>query len=259
MRDRRSTGLLVVTYTESRRALGTKLEVPTTGLVVGGDGSDFEVERAEESGSRLVIRRAHGAAEKDHEWEADATGRVVINGERLAHRTLISGDEIRVVDSFFRFLCGTELEQAFHETIYRMTMRDMPTGLANERYLRHALDREASQALRDGKQLAVVALQLESALPMADASHDIVRALANEINRDAPGDWLVARGGEFEVVVVAPGLSSPDLESRARDWLRTCSQPNLSHLLGVADLGDIARDASALLANARANITRLPG
>jgi GGDEF domain-containing protein len=135
-----------------------------------------------------------------------------------------------------------------------MTIRDMPTGLANLRYLREALDREVSRALRYGKQLAVLTLQFETAADATHAaSHDILRDVAKRLRDQAPRDWFAARAGELEVVVVAPEASSEILEHRAREWLATTAR------LGVAELGGALQDASGLLATARANANQSSG
>jgi GGDEF domain-containing protein len=261
MRDGRPDGALIVTHTPSRADLGKRLDIPTRGLVLGGSGSDFEVEGAQRSGSRLEVRWLGPATDGGREWRADAVGRVTIDRELLTRRMLDSGDDIRVVDTFFRFLCGSgsELSNRYHETIYELTIRDLPTGLANGRYLRDVLDREVSRALQYGKRLAVITLQFEPATRAAPAGgHDLLREVADEIRSGAPRDWIAGRGGELEVLIVAPEATRKELEHHACGWLRACSDV-ISARLGFAELSGAVQDTLALMASARANAVQLSG
>jgi len=250
----------VVTHTPSRVDVGRKVDIPSQGIVLGGRGCGFEVNGAQQTGSRLEIQWVGRDAEAGSEWRADAVGRVTINTQIAAHRLLNSGDEIRVVDTFFRFLCGTEVQSQYHETIYHLTIRDMPTGLANARYLGEALGKDVSRALRYGKPLAVAVLSCEAGVDGTNTtSHDIVREVADKIREGAPRDWFAARDGELEVVILALGASTEQLRQSARLWLDSCGDKHFSWRLGVAELGGALQDAATLLASARVNAIQSSG
>ena len=250
---------LIVTHTPSRVVPGKKLDIPFHGLVLGGPGTDFEVDGARATGSRVEIRWVGPAAGAGPEWQADGVGRVAVNWNMTTRRMLNSGDELRVVDTFFRFLCGRDLQDRYYETIYHMTILDMPTGLANVRYLNEMLEREMQRRARSPARarLAVVSLQLgpptESTL---HTSHDVVRALAESVRNGMPHNWLAARAGELEVVVVAPETSREALDHRAQEWLQAREPGAPAMKIGVAEFGGVVQDALTLLAAARAEAGR---
>lgn len=229
-----------------RAHLGKLLEVHAH-FALGGADSDFVVEGAAASGSRLEIvslgeKGAHGEAE----WRAHAQGSVTINRKAVTQHTLVAGDELRVVGMFFRFLCGTDVQRQYHEGIYQLTIRDFPTGLHNRRYLQEALERELFRAARNESRLAVAVLDWEPNPEMA--SHDLLGAFARRIREGAPREFWAARNAEHEIVVVAPGTSAAELERTVREWLRGCPEPNR---LGIAEADGASRDSLAVIAAAR--------
>jgi GGDEF domain-containing protein len=254
VRDGKPDAVVVVTHTPSRVDRGRKFAIPAHGIVLGGAGCDVEVDGARESGSRLELRWL-GQQPENGEWHAHALGRVRVNGEVTDQRRLTTGDEIRVVDTYFRFLCGPELERQYHETIYHLTIFDMPTGLANVRYLKEALDRDVSRARNDKRPIALAVFMYEAEPSPTTTSHDIVRELAHEIRAQAPPAWFAARNGDFEVVIVALGTTSAELARHARLWLASRGAGHVGWRFGVAELDAAIPDATALLAAARARVS----
>lgn len=260
MRDGDRAAVLVPTHAPTRRDFGKKLPVPANGIALGGIGSDVVVDQAQDSGSRLEIRSVESSTDGYFKWTAHGVGRVTINGEKCANRGLRSGATIRVVDTFFRFLCGPDLEEQYHETIYRLMICDFPTGLANARYLREALTRELSRASISGKSLAVASLQFESPINIATASsHDILEPVARVIRGQAASqDWIAARGDDLEIIIVAPRTSAASLKHQLQTWLQTTATSSLvnvglaqsdSALLEQTDIIRIARESATIWHN----------
>ncbi len=236
-------------HTPSRAQLGKLLEVPSHGFVFGAEGSDFVVEGASDSGSRLEICCFGAGADGEAAWQAEAEGAVTIDRETVTRRMLVSGDEFRMVDSFFRFLCGPNVQSQYHETIYRMTIVDVSTGIHNKRYLQEAIERELMRASRRGTRLAVAVLTWESSREVA--SHDQLREVADRISKRLPSGWLLARNADLEVALVAPDTSAEELELCVRGWLRGCAESAAANRLGVAESDGDSLDSIALVAMAR--------
>lgn len=254
MSDERPAAALIVTYASSRVDLGKRIEISPDGFVVGGPGSAFEVEGAQGSTSRLSIRWGDQSASGHPQWRIEATGDVWINGEAAALGTLRSKDEIRVVDTFFRFLSGRAIYDDYVETIYHMTIRDMPTGLANLRFLQEALERELSRARRDDRRLALIALRFELSVGVAHSvSHDILREAGDHIRNQGQRDWFAARTSDLEILVVAPEATKDEAQRQARIWLEACRGPIATKRFGTAELGEGANDVNSLIAMARAD------
>jgi hypothetical protein len=136
---------LVVTHTPSKRGLGAKLEFRAPRFTIGAKDDDLPLDGAPQSGTRVeIVWGGPDEAAAPTDWRVRGEGRVWVNGEAVADRALRSGDELRVVDTHFRFLSGPDLERKFHETIYHLTITDFATGAYNQRYLKEMLDRRRS-------------------------------------------------------------------------------------------------------------------
>lgn len=258
MRDRPPDAALVITHTPSGDGRGRRIDIPARGVVLGGNGSDIEVDGAEGSGSRVEIRWHGAESDETGAWQAQASGRVTFNREPATRRALRTFDDFRVVDTFFRFLCGRELEHEYHETIYHLTIRDMTTGLANPRYLQEVMDKEISRALTLGERLAVAVMQFTSEVDAGGSPlSELLCETAARVGDGLPRGWFGARGGEWELVVIAPETAQRELEQRARVWLRECARDNAATRLGTAELDSSIRDATTLMKAARTNATRL--
>ncbi|HEV8551649.1 MAG TPA: GGDEF domain-containing protein, partial [Polyangiaceae bacterium] len=61
---------------------------------------------------------------------------------------LKNGDRLKIGSHIFKFLTGDDVESAFHDEIYRLSIIDNLTGIPNRRALRDELAREFSRARR---------------------------------------------------------------------------------------------------------------
>jgi two-component system, cell cycle response regulator len=67
--------------------------------------------------------------------------------------SLRSGDYVQVGEAIFKYLSGDNIEVAYHEEIYRLTIEDGLTQIPNKRALVEYLDREFARARRYGRPL----------------------------------------------------------------------------------------------------------
>ena len=181
-----------------------------------GRGSDNDIVLEDER-----VSRHHATLERlDSGW--------AITDNRSAHGTwidgarikgtvpLVSGARFHVGTSIFKFVGGDDIESKVHEEIYRTTICDPLTGLANRRKLDQDLEREHVRARRHGRTYSVLMLDVDHFKRVNDTyghsggdavligvSAAIVSATRNEVD-------LVARYGGEEIAVLAPetGLAS---------------------------------------------------
>jgi GGDEF domain-containing protein len=176
-----------------------------------------------------------------------ASGRAWLNGERLTRGTVRSGDDIRVEDTYFRFVCGEDLPRKFHETIYHLTITDFPTGLGNARAFGEAFQ----QHVRRAKSRVVVAvIGVESESKTAISSHDLLAGVAERVRNNRPRSWYAARVGELEIGLVVADENAKSVKDALDQWLIGCDAPEVRLWQGVAE-ADPTSPVDAALASAR--------
>lgn len=162
------------------------------------------------------VSRSHARIEvtKDATWVYDlgSTNGTFVNDVPIEKQKLSSGDLVKVGDIIFKFLAGYNVEAAYHEEIYRMTIRDGLTSVANVRYLNEFLEREFARSRRHGRDLAVVLLDIDFFKKINDSlghltGDYVLRELARVIESRVRRDELFARYGGEEFCLVLPETS----------------------------------------------------
>ncbi len=139
-----------------------------------------------------------------------STNGTSVNDERVASaRHLKDGDYLRVGNRLYRYLAGGNIEAEYHDEIYRLTIVDGLTGLANRRALNEFLDREVSRSARHDRPLSVVLFDLDRFKNVNDqhghlCGDVVLRAIAESLRGFARAEDLCARygGEEFALVLV---------------------------------------------------------
>jgi GGDEF domain-containing protein len=217
-----------------------------------GNGAGLRVHGAELVGARLEIRWDDAA----RTWRARARGPVQIDGEVVAEKALAGTHDLRVADTFFRFLSGQlsrDLERLYHETIYHLTILDLPTGLPNLRYLRELLGNELRRAAKLYQSCPVAVLRVEALADFESvASHDLLVDLCERLRPDLPAHWTLGRYSEYEIAVIAPGATTTELEQ----WLsiRCCRTESPARVQVRYGVDSAASTPEALLEAARAAV-----
>jgi GGDEF domain-containing protein len=250
--------LLVVTHTPSREGLGAKLEVQALRFTIGARDNDLPVDGATQSGTRVeVVWGGANEAAAPTEWRIRGEGRVWVNGETVVNRALRSGDELRVVDTHFRFLSGRDLDNKYYETIYHLTITDFATGVYNQRYLKEVLDREAVRATRYGKLFSVAVIELERRCAVDESDHDLLRRVADRVKGGGSREWFTARTANLQLIVVSPETAA-DFERELAALVQPCVTAKVQIHLGVAqNEPGITGDHWVQLARDR--MARMPG
>ena len=71
------------------------------------------------------------------------------------------GDYVRVGNCIFRYLASGNVEADYHEEIYRLTIVDALTQIANVRYFNEFLEREVLRTVRHGRPLSLVLFDID--------------------------------------------------------------------------------------------------
>lgn len=120
----------------------------------------------------------------------------------VRERQLQRGDRLKVGDTIFKYLSGSDIELQYHEIIHRMTVTDGLTDLANRKQLDSLLEEELPRARRHGRDLALLMIDIDHFKSVNDThghltGDSVLRGLAAILQRRLrPSDRLGRYGGE---------------------------------------------------------------
>jgi two-component system cell cycle response regulator len=200
---------LVVIYAPDSRRLGKRHVLHSDMLTIGRDRENDIV-----LDSDSVSRRHCKIEYRNHHLfvvDLDSTNGTFVNddSEPVTAMQLRKGDQIKVGDTIFKYLAGTDVEAQYHETIYKMTITDGLTSVNNKRYLVEILEREIPRALRHHRSLALLMLDIDHFKSVNDtyghlAGDAVLRDLANIARSRLRPDDILARYGGEEFAIVLP-------------------------------------------------------
>ena len=168
--------------------------------------------------SRGSVSRRHAMLMRDGfgNWavqDMGSTNGTFVNEQQIERQLLEDGDQIRFGDAIFKFLVGGNVETAYHEEIYRMTIVDGLTGVHNKRYFLDFLDRELASAHRHGHPLSLVMMDIDHFKLVNDerghlAGDAVLKEMSGRIQPRIRREDLFARygGEEFAAVLTVTPL-----------------------------------------------------
>lgn len=187
--------------------MGARHTLGESPLVIGRD-DDCHVHIPDESVSR---RHACVQPEADSYAVVDlqSTNGTFVNEVRVSAQKLKDGDYLHIGKSIFRFLVGGNVEAAYHEEIYRLTIIDALTGIYNKRYFLEFLGRELACAVRYRRPLSLLMFDIDHFKQINDKLGHLcgdytLRELAGCIKGIVRKEDLLARYGGEEFAVVMP-------------------------------------------------------
>lgn len=156
-----------------------------------------------ESGQRLIT-------------DLQSTNGTYINNMPVLSHFLKNGDQVKIGDTIFKYLVGSDVESAYHEEIYTMTIKDGLTEIYNKRYFVEALEREMSRVQRHGRELSILMFDLDYFKKVNDnfghlAGDFVLREFALLVSKRARREEVFARYGGEEFVILLP--ESPNNEA----------------------------------------------
>jgi len=144
-----------------------------------------------------------------------STNGTFVNDKAITQTELRDGDLVRIGQTIFKYLSGTNIENKYHEEIYRLTTVDGLTQAFNKRYLIETLQRELNRSIRYGRPLALVMMDIDHFKKINDshghlAGDHILREMSALILKNVRGEDVFARYGGEEFACILP---ETDLES----------------------------------------------
>jgi len=224
----------------------------TNAIVVNSDSvSRQHAKLTIESGKRMIT-------------DLQSTNGTYINGMPILSHFLRNGDQVKIGDTIFKYLVGSDVETAYHEEIYQMTIKDGLTNIFNKRYFIEALEREMSRAQRHDRKLSILMFDIDFFKKVNDtyghlAGDYVLQEIATIISDRARHEEIFARYGGEEFVVLLP--ESPidgalSLAEQLRELIETHQftfedeDISVTISIGIATIDSEISTASALVKKA---------
>ena len=189
--------------------LGRKFNLDTNTVVIGRS-SKSEIQVDQESVSRShakVINTGKNIILRD----LGSTNGTYVNDQLIDEYVLRDGDFIKIGRTIFKFLSGGNIENSYHEEIYRLTTVDGLTQIFNRRYFLEQLDREVSRSKRYRRHLTLIMFDIDRFKDINDtyghlAGDYVLKQLATVIKGKIRREDILARYGGEEFVIILPEI-----------------------------------------------------
>src|SRR5215813_11595717 len=197
-------GVLVVLYGPN---IGRRYPLGHDDVILGR-GADVHIVLDADSVSRrhARIRLSESGFVLD---DLGSTNGSYVNDRRVERALLKDGDIIRIGVTILKFLSGSNVEAAYHEEIYRLTILDALTSVHNKRFFLEFLEREISRSQRHATTLALVLFDVDHFKQVNDthghmAGDAVLKEICRRLRPRIRREDLLARYGGEEFACVLP-------------------------------------------------------
>jgi diguanylate cyclase (GGDEF)-like protein len=135
-----------------------------------------------------------------------------VNDIRVDERYLRDGDLLRIGNTIFKFLSRNNIEQAYHEELFRLAKIDGLTNVFNRRHFDDSLESEFDRAQRYNRRLSLLLTDIDHFKQVNDtfghrAGDHILKCLARIfVSRARRVDYVCRYGGE-EFAIILPEIN----------------------------------------------------
>ena len=191
--------------------LGRKYNLESANIIIGRS-SKCDIQIDQESVSRnhaKIINTGKSIILRD----LGSTNGTYVNDQLIDEYVLRDGDLIKIGRTIFKFLSGGNIENAYHEEIYRLTTVDGLTQIFNRRYFLEQLERELSRAKRYRRELSLILFDIDHFKQINDtyghlAGDYVLKQLATVVKGKIRRDDIMARYGGEEFAVILPEIDN---------------------------------------------------
>jgi diguanylate cyclase (GGDEF)-like protein len=144
--------------------------------------------------------------------DLESTNGTLVNDERVAEYELRNGDLVKIGRTIFKFIAGGNIEQLYHEEIYRLTTVDGLTQAYNRRYFLEQLEREMGRCQRYGRRLILGLFDIDDFKQVNDrhghlAGDQVLTETASVVRSNIRREDIFARLGGDEFALALPEIT----------------------------------------------------
>jgi diguanylate cyclase (GGDEF)-like protein len=202
------------------------------------DRAEQTIGRADDSEIRVdddAASRAHArivvSGRRATLVDLESTNGTFVNEEPVGEIELRDGDLVQIGDTIFKFLGGGNVENKYHQEMYRMTTVDGLTQAYNRRYFMETFEREVQRARRYRRELCLAMIDLDNFKTVNDtwghlAGDHVLRETARIISDGVRHEDVFGRygGEEFALLLPEVGLAgSLQVCERLREQIERAS------------------------------------
>lgn len=194
-------------------ALGRRFLFDAARTVLGRDPDKSDIIVLDDSISRAHVN-CHLVDDSIELEDLNSRNGTFVNDERIEGRTLLqNGDIVRLGSVLFKYFAYDNIENAFHDQIYRLATIDAATDTFNKNYLVQTLESEFALARAYERPLCVIYFDLDHFKKVNDDhGHGCGDYVLRETCRLAKScvrkDDVVGRLGGEEFVIVLPNADA---------------------------------------------------
>ena len=198
--------------------LGKKFNLEGQTIIVGRSAkSDIQIDQESVSRNHAkIVNTGQSIIMRD----LGSTNGTYVNDELIDEYVMRDGDFIKIGRTIFKFLTGSNIENAYHEEIYRLTTVDGLTQVYNKRYFLEALEREMSRAARYRRELSLIMFDIDHFKKINDslghlAGDLVLKQLAATIRSKIRREDILARYGGEEFAILLPEIDHQNAQQFA--------------------------------------------
>ena len=189
--------------------LGKKFNLNRPQIIIGRSSkADIQIDQEAVSRNHCkIINTGNAIMLRD----MGSTNGTYVNDEPVDEYVLRDGDLIKIGRTIFKFLTGGNIENAYHEEIYRLTTIDGLTQIFNKRYFLDTIEREVARAHRYRRPLSLVMFDIDHFKKVNDgyghlAGDYVLKHLASTVKGKIRREDCFARYGGEEFAIVLPEI-----------------------------------------------------
>jgi len=199
---------LVVIYGKN---MGHQYHIEINQTLIGRSiNADIQID--DDSVSRdhaFIVRDSHGYGIEDN---ASKNG-CFLGDEKVDKAPLSDGDLLRIGNTILKFLSSDNIENAYHEELFRLAKIDGLTNIYNRRHFMESIEQEVDRARRYNRPLSLLMIDIDHFKSVNDtfghrAGDSVLSAVAKLfLSRSRKVDYVSRYGGE-EFAILLPEVNA---------------------------------------------------